>query len=108
MIVATGGTSDVPARQPLTNRSSTQSHTPAVPRCRHDLRYTWVCLRADWSARTGPIGKLALLVQRFGHLLDSDHLPRSVSRGLWPLYRLVDAVWVKLLVGADLHHTCCI
>ena len=31
-----------------------------------------------------------------------------MSRGLWPLYRLVDTVWVKLLVGADLHHTCCI
>jgi serine O-acetyltransferase len=31
-----------------------------------------------------------------------------VSRALWPLYRILDTVWVKLLVGADLHHTCCI
>ena len=57
---------------------------------------------------TGAIGKLALLVQRFGHLLVAGYLPRSVSRGLWPLYRLADLVWVKLLVGADLHHSCCI
>jgi serine O-acetyltransferase len=67
-----------------------------------------MCIRADWAAWTGPIGKLALLVQRLGHLLDAGHLPRSLSHALWPLYRLVDTVWVKLLVGADLHHTCCI
>jgi serine O-acetyltransferase len=65
-------------------------------------------VRADWAASTGPIGKLALLVQRFGHLLDAGHLPKPVGRGLWPLYRFADTVWVKLLVGADLHHTCCI
>ena len=76
--------------------------------CGHDLSATLACIRADWAVPTGPIGKLALMVQRVGHLLDSDHLPRPVSRGLWPMYRLLDTVWVKLLVGADLHHTCCI
>lgn len=77
-------------------------------RCEHDLHYSWSCVKADWKKRTGPRGKLALLVQRFGHLLASGYLPRSVSRSLWPLYRLIDLFWVKLLVGADLHHTCCI
>jgi serine O-acetyltransferase len=76
--------------------------------CPHDLRYTLLCARADWAAGTGPIGKLALLVQRFGHLLVAGHLPRSLSRALWPVYRLIDTGWVKLLVGADLHPTCCI
>jgi serine O-acetyltransferase len=66
-------------------------------------------LRADWAvSSTGPIGKLALAVQRFGHLLDAGHVPQLLARLLWPLYRLVDGIWVKLLVGADLHHTCCI
>jgi serine O-acetyltransferase len=79
-----------------------------APPCPHTIRYTLTCVRADWAAFTGPIGKLAVLVHRFGHLLDSGHLPSPVSQALWPVYRLLDTVWVKLLVGADLHHTCCI
>jgi serine O-acetyltransferase len=90
----------VPAARPASER--------AERACPHDLRYTWVCARADWAASTGPIGKLALLVQRFGHLLDAGCFPTSVRRALWPLYRFMDTLWVKLLVGADLHHTCCI
>jgi serine O-acetyltransferase len=31
-----------------------------------------------------------------------------VSVALWPLYLFLDTLWVKLLVGADLHHACCI
>lgn len=89
----------------------TQSRRPRSPQlapCRHNLSHSWTCLQRDWQATTSPIAKLVLVIYRFGHLLASGHLPRPISRGLWPLYRLADTVWVKLLAGADLHHTCCI
>jgi serine acetyltransferase len=54
------------------------------------------------------ISKMVLLVHRVGHLLDSGSVPSQVRRLLWPIYRVADLVWMKLLAGAELPHTCCI
>src|SRR6266576_2932084 len=78
------------------------------PRCRHDLAFTWQCLKADWLANQGVISRLVVLVYRFGHLLEAGFLPKAVSRGLWPIYRTLDLVWSKLLAGSDISHTACI
>lgn len=76
--------------------------------CDHNLRYTWSCLRADWTANNSMIGRLVLVVHRFGHLLFVNGLGRTAGRALWPVYRAADLIWVKLLAGAELPHDCCI
>jgi serine O-acetyltransferase len=79
-----------------------------VPPCRHDLAFTVRCLRSDWRVNQGAIGRLVIVIYRFGHLLDAGFLPRRLSRVLWPLYRTLDLVWSKLLAGADISHGTCI
>lgn len=52
----------------------------------------------------GSISKVALAVHRIGHVI----WRRSPGGVLWRLYRLVDLVVVKLVVGADLPASACI
>jgi len=73
-----------------------------TPPCRHDVRTTWECVRADFGANNSAISKLVLLVYRFGHLLYAGYLSKPVAEMLWPLYRVAELVWSKLLAGSEL------
>jgi len=70
--------------------------------CRHDARTTWECIRADLAVNNSAISKLVLIVYRFGHLLYAGQLPKPVAEVLWPLYRVAELVWSKLLAGSEL------
>jgi serine acetyltransferase len=90
------------------NTVSTNHEPLSRPACRHDLRYSWSCLRADWPANNSAISKLVLVIHRFGHLLSAGYLPPAVASALWPLYRTLDLVWAKLLAGAELPPGLCV
>ena len=83
---------------------------PGLPACDHDARTSWGNWRADVAANRSAISTVALAVHRFGHALWAA---RRNGRGgaaavLWPVYKLVDLVLVKLVIGADLPASACI
>lgn len=71
-------------------------------RCPHDVKTTLACIRADVEANNSAISKAVLVVYRFGHLLYGGHLWKPVSDVLWPVYRVAELVWSKLLAGSEL------
>ena len=74
--------------------------------CPHDARHSWACWRADVRENRSQISVVALAVHRIGHLLWAGGGSRR-SPG-WLLYKVVDLLLVKLVIGADLPASACI
>ncbi|MBV8980217.1 MAG: serine acetyltransferase [Acidimicrobiia bacterium] len=78
----------------------------AAAACPHDGRYSWACWRADLRENRSEISKVALAVYRAGHALWAR---RAAGRNpLWVLYKVIDLLLVKLLIGADLPASACV
>jgi serine O-acetyltransferase len=74
--------------------------------CPHDGRFSWACWRADVRANRSEISAVALAVHRTGHTLWARRA--TGANPLWVLYKVVDLLLVKLLIGADLPASACI
>jgi len=83
---------------------------PGFPACDHDGRTSWQNWRADVAANRSAISTVALAVHRFGHALWAARQRGGggPAAALWPVYKLVDLVLVKLIIGADLPASACI
>jgi serine O-acetyltransferase len=87
---------------------SDQAEPVRVENCRHDLGYSWQCLRRDWARNDSQISRVVLLIYRLGHFLQGGRAPSSLVKLFWPVYRFADLVWSKLLAGAELDPAACI
>lgn len=84
---------------------------PGLPACDHDVRASWRDWRADVAANRSAISTVALAVHRLGHALwtaRQNGKNSAAAAVLWPVYKLVDLVLVKLVIGADLPASACI
>jgi serine O-acetyltransferase len=91
-------------RRPAASASAAGNGHAFTHVCTHDARTSWSAWRADVRANRGSISKVALAVYRVGHVI-WRRAPRSV---LWRVYRVIDLVVVKLVIGADLPASACL